>query len=459
MQSQFDEVLREHIRRLLKIFPGAASLPFDLATITSLNLLLERDNEIEAFPESPTDRYTEDTLIEALTETGLDVDDHSRSAVQNLAQMGFVTINDEGKFIPRESTSRLVGVLDYLFPGFSGLNFVAYVLQTIDEAESGRKDPSFALDQFEQTLQKRGIPYSFKRAESSDTPEAPPKQLSRQQRKAYLQRLSQMRAQSASTGSNDAMVTAIPHAEVKVKTLFGKIPVEEPESSESEEESDESGPNHEQELEETDETAASEDSKIESEDTLQGLKSTAEPDTDSSESKEQTVPKQENDRPDFTTEATIPDSHRMNETSDRPGSEEYSVEERVEAFEESLAMACPVCEAGKIRISVTEKGKMYYVCDNEECNFITWGKPYHFSCLYCKNPFLVEFNTPKGVSGLKCPKASCGYRQNYIGRPLVNNQAGDSHLIPLTQENGKIAETPKRKKKIWVRKKFVRRKR
>ena len=180
MQSQFDEVLREHIRRLLKTFPGAASLPFDLATITSLNLLVERDNEIEAFPESPTDRYTEDTLIEALTETGLDVDDHSRSAVQNLAQMGFVTINDEGKFIPRESTSHLVGVLDYLFPGFSGL---------------------------------------------------------------------------------------------------------------------------------------------------------------------------------------------------------------------------------------------------------------------------------------KCPKASCGYRQNYIGRPLVNNQAGDSHLIPLTQENGKIAETPKRKKKIWVRKKFVRRKR
>ncbi len=232
IRAQFDDVLKKHMGRLLEAFPGAASLPFDLATITSLILLVERESEIETFPESPPEKYFENTLLEELGETGLDIDDHCRSAVQNLSQMGFVTIEAEGEFIPRESTPRLVGVLDNLFPGLPGLNLVAYVLQTIDEAKSGRKDPALALDQFDQTLQKRGVPFSLNQTETPDAKEKtdaqiierePPKKLSEEQKQAYLQRLSKMRAQSSAVGSNPAL---------NVKTLFGKTPENEPDGPE-----------------------------------------------------------------------------------------------------------------------------------------------------------------------------------------------------------------------------------
>jgi hypothetical protein len=138
---------------------------------------------------------------------------------------------------------------------------------------------------------------------------------------------------------------------------------------------------------------------------------------------------------------------------------DHAVDEQVLAFEESLAMTCPTCESGDVRVATTEKGKKYYVCDDDNCNFISWGKPYHFTCLYCKNPFLVEFHTSKGDMGLKCPKATCNYRQDFIGSPLLNNQHGGSNTGLSTPELTDNAEQSKKKKKKVVRKKFVRRKR
>ena len=211
IRTQFDEVLKRHIGRLLEAFPGAASLPFDLATITGLILLVEREKEIETFPESPPDRHVENTLLQELGETGLNIDDYCRLAVKNLSLMGFITVDADGRFVPRESTPQLVGVLNNLFPGLPGLNLVAYVLQTIDEAKSGRKDPALALDQFDQTLQQRGVPFSPGRAETHGVKEnsgvrmiepEPPKKLSQEQKQAYLQQLSKMRAQSTDRDSN-----------------------------------------------------------------------------------------------------------------------------------------------------------------------------------------------------------------------------------------------------------------
>jgi len=484
IRAQFDDVFKKHIGRLLEAFPGAASLPFDLATITGLILLVERENEIESFPESPPDRYLENTLLEELDETGLDIDDHCRSAVQNLSQMGFVTIEAEGEFVPRESTPRLVGVLDNLFSGLPGLNLVAYVLQTIDEAKSGRKDPAFALDQFDQTLQNRGVPFSLNQSETPDAKEKPdaqiieqkpPKKLSQEQKQSYIQRLSKMRAQSNATESDPVFVSKSPYVkDVKVKTLFGKTPENEPDVPEEQTvetpveetqdpqsdmmegpttEENESIPEHEQEAAETEKSRIPGDAATESADTPL--------ETEPTESDEQTVSVSEDDESganvEMETEASMADTPQIDEPS--ATAVEHSVDEQVQAFEELLAMSCPTCEAGKVRVAATEKGKMYYVCDSEDCNFITWGKPYHFSCLYCKNPFIVEFYTPKGVMGLKCPKATCNYRQDYIGSPLLQNQAADSNAVHASQETGNSPEPPKKKKKKVVRKKFVRRKR
>jgi len=55
------------------MMPEAASLPFDIVTITSLILLVERKNEIQTFPESTVARYSEKTLIDLFVQSISDV--------------------------------------------------------------------------------------------------------------------------------------------------------------------------------------------------------------------------------------------------------------------------------------------------------------------------------------------------------------------------------------------------
>ena len=144
---------------------------------------------------------------------------------------------------------------------------------------------------------------------------------------------------------------------------------------------------------------------------------------------------------------------------------EEEIDEKVREFEERLAMSCPVCKEGNINESTTGKGKRYYVCQNEDCGLISWGKPYHFACPMCQNPFLIEFSTPRDTAGLKCPKATCNYRQDNLESPM--NQAGPSPPPEVDEPEPVVAaepqvsapEPPKKKRKRVVRKRLVRKKR
>ena len=228
IRVQFDDVFKKHIYRLLDTMPEATTLPFDLATITSLILLVERENEIETFSDSPPGRYTEGTLFEDLVETGLEIDDVSRTAVMNLSKMGFITVESDGAYIPRHSTSALVKMVDNMFPGMPGLNLVAYTLQTIDETQSGRKDIDQAIRQFDHTLQSRGVSLSKQKSASIQPAQiAIEKKASNttvnNRKRAYLNRSSEIRSKSSSELSDSANVSSIGTTEQpKVFTLFPK---------------------------------------------------------------------------------------------------------------------------------------------------------------------------------------------------------------------------------------------
>ena len=135
-----------------------------------------------------------------------------------------------------------------------------------------------------------------------------------------------------------------------------------------------------------------------------------------------------------------------------------TIEERIAAFEEGLAMQCPLCGSGHIKAEDTAKGKSYYKCTNENCNFISWGKPYHISCPECKNPFLIEVSGRDGVTVLKCPRATCRHRQNLAGE--ITGHPNEKTLSNHQEHDNKLAVPQKpRKKRRVVRRKVVRRKR
>jgi ssDNA-binding Zn-finger/Zn-ribbon topoisomerase 1 len=131
------------------------------------------------------------------------------------------------------------------------------------------------------------------------------------------------------------------------------------------------------------------------------------------------------------------------------------IEKRIMAFEEDLALECPLCKRSKVTVEDTTAGKSYYKCSNKECNFISWGKPYHIPCPKCNNPFLIEASNKVGKTILKCPRATC----RYFKKPLLDIEDNHQESIESTsQKTSKITSISQKPRKRVVRRRVVRRK-
>lgn len=69
---------------------------------------------------------------------------------------------------------------------------------------------------------------------------------------------------------------------------------------------------------------------------------------------------------------------------------------------EKAGVSCPKCGGG-IVILKTKKGRRYFGCENQECDFMSWNKPSDTKCPECGG-YMVE----KG-SKLMCADEKCGY--------------------------------------------------
>ena len=69
---------------------------------------------------------------------------------------------------------------------------------------------------------------------------------------------------------------------------------------------------------------------------------------------------------------------------------------------EKAGVKCPKC-GGEVVILRTKKGRRYYGCDNQECDFMSWNRPSEKKCPTCGS-YMVE----KG-NKLVCSDDNCGY--------------------------------------------------
>ncbi|MBA7578440.1 hypothetical protein ES708_20302 [subsurface metagenome] len=138
-----------------------------------------------------------------------------------------------------------------------------------------------------------------------------------------------------------------------------------------------------------------------------------------------------------------------------PEGDDDVIEREIAAFEEGLAMQCPICRIADIKSQETSTGKFYYVCSDKNCTFISWGKPYHLVCPECGNPFLVESSAGDGKTTLKCPRATCLHWQRH---PSDTSGEDNRRDLPSSRvSRGTTAAHPSRKR--VVKRKVVRKKR
>jgi len=132
------------------------------------------------------------------------------------------------------------------------------------------------------------------------------------------------------------------------------------------------------------------------------------------------------------------------------------VERQIAAFEEDLAMVCPVCTTGKVKAEQTAKGKLFYMCSSKNCVFVSLGKPYHIVCPECKNPFLIESAERDGKTILRCPRATCRHRQQ---PPWETSDSPVQDMVSTSEDVTKSSVISRKPRRKVVRRRLVRRKR
>lgn len=470
VRDQLDEILAQEIIALIDVDSDMARMSYNLAIISCITLIVEREREIKQYQEFPPERYTKDSFFNELVDIGMERDATLENAVDTAFKSGFISRDDKGDLRAEISGYIMASFLNNMFPGMQGMNLIAYVLQINDEVLSDRKTLEEAKSNFRQTLKSRGVTVSMEHAEKNASDlaagisktQSQSSEISQKLKKDNLNRLARiMKKRKKKTFDS--------HEKLNVKDVFDKGPSREELEAQQEkikkaEEdakrlaklAEELAEKNEQvkEAKEAADAAALKLKELEErEKELMAARKEAEKTQQMArelEEREARMARREEELKAMEARLYQEEKERQkqkeareqaleNEAQDHSRSDD-DIESMIEAFENELTMPCPLCRDGEIVSKQTEKGKMFYSCTRDDCRFVSWDKPYHFQCPLCKNPFLTEKISENGTPGLKCPRASCSYTQDSLIDPaqVMANKASDS--------------APKKKKKLVRRK-------
>ncbi|MFH2044493.1 MAG: hypothetical protein ABIK92_05040 [Pseudomonadota bacterium] len=475
IRSKFNEILKQHITKLIGVYDEIFDLSFTLKQIACLILIREQiGGQSDNFPVY-IEKYFKETLFKEISELGLETDDELDKVFEELIQKKYLQINEDNTICVNKLTYSITNLFDLIYPSMSGMNFPAYIIQTMDEAISGRKELAYALDQFGQTLQLHGV--MVKKQDSK------PKQ---RKSDALISGSKNIKQKKTETNSKKQFISAkkkietnnesniiksgnlikpffSPFSESKITPAFEKkeekiieetsfIDKEITEQAINSSKENEEDINISEAIEKTDENelnACEENISI-----CSDTQNTVLPDSENDKiqnnelliSKEQSIAAKIDNKVDE--KDKLPGSLDTEEREEEinPGfiNEDNIVEIQIAAFEEELAMHCPVCNNGKVISNKTIKNKVYFRCSNKQCSFISWGKPYYLTCTKCGNTFLIEYTQNNGETVLRCPRATCRYTQAIPGEKAAG----------LAEQKTKTTRLPVKRA---VRKRVVRR--
>lgn len=474
VRDQLDAILAQEITALLDVGSDAAMMSFNLASISCVTLIIEREHEIKQFSDSPPERYTKESFMDELMDIGLEKDTMLEKAVNSVLSTGYISVESNGELKAQMPSFMMVGFLDNMFPGMVGMNLVAFILQMNDEVNSGRKSLDLAKDSFKSTLKSRGVSVTKDTAQKkakemvSGKVSATPiksKEISRKLKKNNLNRLSKLVSKRKKTSSSST-------ERYKIKDVFDKGPSKEEieakkvQIKKAEEEArkatelakelalkdekiheaQEAARLAAQQLEELQEREK-ELQNAQEEAHIAAQKASLLEEREAEMAQKEARLKALEEKLKFEEEEKIKQDEEARlkqietEEKEKISKDDDDIEAQIAALEKDLTMPCPMCNDGEIVSKITQKGKEFFSCTQADCRFVSWDKPYHFECPLCKNSFLIETITSADEKGLKCPRASCSYTQNNLYDPKQN------------MVQAAAASKPKKKKRRVVRRK------
>ena len=388
VRHQFNQLLVKHYERLTGSKNAVGGLPLTLDNIGCLILFGGRELEMSDITSEVSQRYTMDEFLEEVKAAGIELDDHFQAAMQEMEQKKYIDHRPDGHVHAYQDSKETARMLNRIFPKMQGLNLLAYIWQTIAEVASGRTDLESALSRFDQTLNNHGV-----------VPPKPKIPVIHPQPKPQAPRPVEEKKESGINRRSSRIIRDYVVAEAPVKTKPDMKKTTEPAMV-----ADIREVVGQQEIK-----ATEADQKIQAE--TEAMKQRI-------AELEQSIAAAEKEKQAIPPEVTVPVKKEepaeavVENNLEKSIPVDDEVAQKIAAFENELALVCPICKTGILQEKSTAAGKIFYACESGSCNFISWGRPHNIQCVRCKNPFLVEVTDAAGQTILRCPRATCQHRQS-----------------------------------------------
>lgn len=421
--SSFDNTLAKHFKRLAGTNQGINGLCIKFFSLVSCMLLALREIEISSSEPSSIERYRYESFVEAMSDFGIEEGKNIRQIIDMLIEKKYIALGDNGVLIPMKPTMIMAKLIDKIFPKMPGIHFIAFTVQTIQEALTNRNSIDEAISRYDQTLYNHGKALS----NNSSVSDAKKTQTIDKQHFYNNNESCAKKSWEKTVHHDQGVLTALKkifQSDKKNTTFLNKTVVL-PKNTK---------PKHEIKIREVHFKQAIVKNEI-------MLKDKGMPQQPVNTGNEN-ISSSANNMPDeslplvkeaVSDEKPIPlpkcsleplQKPQPNEIEplvlsltpvsicDKAEENDKSIADRITTFEEELALICPCCKVFMLKKMATTTGKFYYVCSSEMCNFISWGRPHHIVCKRCGNPFLIEVGDSTEETLLKCPRATCKHRQS-----------------------------------------------
>ena len=396
----------------------------------------------------PPEYYSFEGLANDLADFSQEIDPMTVAMLQQMLDNNYLRMMPDGSFRCAENTIKLVSVMNRAFPTMKGIQLSAYLAQTIEEAVSGRKLLTFALQQFDQTMMMRGevlvkmaVPVAAqKRGISSRSVIRLPEEGAPAKGKDFGGGTAPVQVEKAEppsgaaaalppeSGMEEVVAATEPASEEAAQALPAGEDIASGGAETVEAQREEAGPGKEEDLEPIalDEAAAAE--QVTSPELAAATEkmfaeaATTMDEPISSVAEPGLSPVVEPGRAGAEPVKTCPDCGRpLLLKEDRFGKYWYCSGHpecrHSESYEKDggAGLLCPVCQIGTVVTKHTPTGKIFYVCPEQDCEFMAWSKPHAIACQVCDSPFLVEKKNLDGRLFLRCPRAGCTFTRPLAG--------------------------------------------
>jgi len=356
LKHQFEQIFAKHYERLTNSQQTVSGLPFTLGNIVCFILFGGRELDIEDVYGDVSERYSLETFMTDAKESGVETDDNLQKTMAELVEKKLLHLQPDGHYYSYQATRETARMLNRIYPKMQGMSMLAYIGQTIQEAESGRTDPESALSRFDQTLQKHGVHLPKPKIPVITPPPRPA--------------VAPKKAEETKTNSSKIIRDYV------VSTASVKAKIERPAT--------------------LDDVLSQSVADFMPQDDSQSSTGMTEPVNTISAAIPPVVAAVQEQAPKQTIKEIVDDE---------------AIAAKIAAFEKQLALVCPLCKTNTLKEEETAGGKLFYSCTSDKCNFISWGRPHLIPCARCKNAFMVEVTDNTGQTILKCPRATCQHRQ------------------------------------------------